>query len=124
MCWCAFQDPVPVGGIESQVCGSARSLNGQEQPNVCFLDPCRDPASGVCHSVYSPLILDFTVFIRPHVMFTVCALQAVAPMQIHTKVYGDFGAYSHNHNRPLGPDGKRNWAYGLMDCFGRFGLCT
>jgi hypothetical protein len=49
-------------------------------------------------------------------MFTVCTLQPTAPMQ----VYGDHGA----NNRPRGPDGKRGWTYGLMDCFDRFGLCT
>ena len=35
-------------------------------------------------------------------------------------VYGDHGAANH----PLAPDGKRNWSFGLFDCFGRFGLCT
>lgn len=53
-------------------------------------------------------------------MFTVFALEATAPMQVHSKVYGDHGA----HNRPLGPDGKRDWTYGLFDCFNRCGLCT
>ncbi len=28
-----FQNPVAMGGIQPQVCGSTRSLNGQEQPN-------------------------------------------------------------------------------------------
>jgi hypothetical protein len=27
-------------------------------------------------------------------------------------------------NRPIGPDGKRNWSYGLFDCFSACGLCT
>jgi hypothetical protein len=53
-------------------------------------------------------------------MFTVCALQAIAPMQVYSKVYGDYGA----NKRPRGPDGKRDWTYGLLDCFDRFGLCT
>jgi len=53
-------------------------------------------------------------------MFTVSALQAVAPMQVYGKVYGDHGA----NNRPIGPDRKRGWTYGLMDCFDRCGLCT
>jgi hypothetical protein len=57
---------------------------------------------------------------RPHVMFTLCALQAMAPMQVHSKVYGDHGANS----RPNGPGGKRGWTYDLMGCFDRFGLCT
>jgi hypothetical protein len=53
-------------------------------------------------------------------MFTVCASQAIAPMQVYSKVYGDHGV-----NIPaMGPDGKRGWTYGLMDCCGRFGLCT
>ena len=57
--------------------------------------------------------------IRPHVMFTVC-LQAIAPMQVYSQVYGDHGA----NYRPRGPDGKREWSYGLFDCFSRCGLCT
>lgn len=27
-------------------------------------------------------------------------------------------------NRPVGPDGKRDWTYGLFDCFDACGLCT
>ncbi len=61
----------------------------------------------------------YILVIRPYVIFTVC-LQAIAPMQVYGKVYGDHGA----NNRPLGPDGKRDWTYGLLDCFGRLGLCT
>ncbi len=54
-------------------------------------------------------------------MLTVCAFQATAPMQIRGGVvYGDHGAANH----PLAPDGKRNWSFGLFDCFGRCGLCT
>jgi len=53
-------------------------------------------------------------------MFTVCALQAIAPMQVYGQVHGDHGA----NNHPVGPDRKRNWTYGLMDCFDSFGLCT
>ncbi|KAF8490361.1 PLAC8 family-domain-containing protein [Russula emetica] len=45
--------------------------------------------------------------------------QAVAPMQVYSKVYGDHGA----NNRQFGRDGKRNWTFGLLDCSGRCGLC-
>lgn len=27
-------------------------------------------------------------------------------------------------NRPVGPDGKRDWSYGLFDCFSACGLCA
>jgi hypothetical protein len=67
-------------------------------------------ASGAGHGVYSPS--------NTHV--TVCALQAIAPMQIHSKVYGDHGANKHTR----GPDGKRDWTYSLFSCFDRCGLCT
>lgn len=68
------------------------------------------PQSPVVMPPQSPVMMQpqYPVVMQP---------QAVAPMQ----VYPDHGAIS--HNRPLGPDGKRDWTYGLMDCFGRFGLC-
>jgi hypothetical protein len=27
-------------------------------------------------------------------------------------------------NRPIGPDGKRDWSYGLFDCFSECRFCT
>jgi hypothetical protein len=27
-------------------------------------------------------------------------------------------------NRPIGPDGKRDWSYGLFDCFSAYDFCT
>ena len=27
-------------------------------------------------------------------------------------------------NCPIGPDGKRDWSFGLFDCFSECGLCT
>lgn len=84
-----------------------------------FSEPYREPASGACHSSYSPLKYSIT---RPHIVLTVCALQPVPQMQLHKQVYGDFGA--NDPNRPLGNDRKRQWTYGLFDCFGRCGLCT
>jgi len=51
-------------------------------------------------------------------MFSVCALQTVAPMQVYGKVYGDRDANS----RPIGHDGKRDWTYGSLNCFDTFGI--
>src|SRR5579863_8005508 len=34
------------------------------------------------------------------------------------------GGSKNGLNRPIGPDGKRDWSYGLFDCFSACGLCT
>jgi hypothetical protein len=44
------------------------------------------------------------------------ALQGTAPMQV--------GGNKNANNRPVGVDGKRDWTFGLFDCFDRCGLCT
>ncbi|KAH9969284.1 PLAC8 family-domain-containing protein [Lactifluus volemus] len=41
--------------------------------------------------------------------------QAIAPMKI--------GGNKNSLNCEIGADGKRNWSYGLFDCFGECGLC-
>jgi hypothetical protein len=41
--------------------------------------------------------------------------KAIAPMKI--------GGNKNSLNREIGADGKRNWSYGLFDCFGECGLC-
>ncbi|KAF8490358.1 PLAC8 family-domain-containing protein [Russula emetica] len=41
--------------------------------------------------------------------------QGAAPMQV--------GGNRNAKNRPIGPDGKRDWSFGLFDCFARCGLC-
>jgi hypothetical protein len=49
------------------------------------------------------------------VMSCLRALQGTVPMQE--------GGNKNANNRPIGPDGKRDWSFGLFDCFGRCGLC-
>jgi len=34
------------------------------------------------------------------------------------------GGNKNGLNRPVGPDGKRDWTFGLFDCFDACGLCT
>ena len=47
---------------------------------------------------------------------TLCMFsQATAPMQL--------GGNRNAKNCPIGPDGKRDWSFGLFDCFGRCSLC-
>jgi len=41
--------------------------------------------------------------------------QGTAPMQA--------GGNRNAKNCPVGNDGKRDWSFGLFDCFSRFGLC-
>ena len=43
-------------------------------------------------------------------------LQGTAPMVAN----GNTNA----NNRPIGPDGKREWSFGLFDCFARCNLCV
>ncbi|KAH9993563.1 PLAC8 family-domain-containing protein [Russula vinacea] len=33
------------------------------------------------------------------------------------------GGNKNAKNCPIGPDGKRDWSFGLFNCFGRCGLC-
>ncbi len=93
---------------------------------VYFPDPRRDkqcPASGVSRCLVNLLIDRNTqLYDRRHVLFIICALQPTPQMQAAPGkvVYRDFGAGVHT----LGEDRERNWTYGLMDCFGRCGLCT
>ena len=49
-----------------------------------------------------------------HVTFRVLS-QGNAPMQV--------GGNRNVKNCPIGPDGKRDWTFGLFDCFARCGLC-
>ena len=42
--------------------------------------------------------------------------QGIPPMQV--------GGNKNAKNCPIGPDGRRDWSFGLFDCFGRCGLCT
>ncbi|KAI0279926.1 PLAC8-domain-containing protein [Russula aff. rugulosa BPL654] len=42
--------------------------------------------------------------------------QGTAPMQV-------LGGNRNTKNCPIGPDGKRDWSFGLFDCFDRCGLC-
>jgi hypothetical protein len=44
------------------------------------------------------------------------ASQGIIPMQV--------GNDRNARNCPIGPDGKRDWSYGLLDCSDRSGLCT
>jgi hypothetical protein len=44
------------------------------------------------------------------------ASQGITPMQM--------GNDRNAKNCPIGPDGKRDWSYGLLDCSDRSGLCT
>lgn len=47
---------------------------------------------------------------------TLCVVsQGTAPMQV--------GGNRNARNCPVGPDGKRDWSFGLFDCFARCGLC-
>jgi len=41
--------------------------------------------------------------------------RGTAPMQV--------GGNKNTKNCPIGPDGKRDWSFGLFDCFARCGLC-
>jgi Cys-rich protein (TIGR01571 family) len=41
--------------------------------------------------------------------------QGTAPMQV--------GGNKNANNRPIGADGKRDWSFGLFDCFPRCSLC-
>lgn len=41
--------------------------------------------------------------------------QATVPMVV--------GGNKNAANRPIGPDGQRDWSFGLFDCFARCGLC-
>ena len=34
------------------------------------------------------------------------------------------GGNKNANNRPIGADGKRDWSFGLFDCFARCQLCT
>jgi len=43
-------------------------------------------------------------------------LQATAQMAV--------GGNRNVNNRPIGADGKREWSFGLFDCFPRCSLCT
>jgi hypothetical protein len=43
-------------------------------------------------------------------------LQGTVPMQV--------GGNRNAKNCPVGPDGKRDWSFGLFDCCGRGDLCT
>jgi hypothetical protein len=45
-----------------------------------------------------------------------CLLQATVPMVV--------GGNKNANNRPIGADGKRDWSFGLLDCFPRCSLCT
>jgi hypothetical protein len=45
-----------------------------------------------------------------------CLSQSIVPMSA--------GGNKNALNRPIGPDGKRDWSYGLFDCFSECGLCT
>ena len=56
---------------------------------------------------------------EPHVLISchvMCALQGTAPMKV--------GGNKNANNVPVGPDGKRDWSFGLFDCFSRCQLCT
>jgi hypothetical protein len=45
-----------------------------------------------------------------------CILQGTAPMAA--------GGNKNALNLAIGPDGQRDWSYGLFDCFSACGLCA
>jgi hypothetical protein len=51
-----------------------------------------------------------------YIFFCLFPLQGTVPMVA--------GGNKNALNRPVGPDGKRDWTYGLFDCFDACGLCT
>ena len=72
------------------------------QPQVCvYLGSPRDN----CDSI-----------IRRMLCRVLCVLQQTAPMQV--------GGNRNARNCQLGPDGKRDWSFGLFDCFSRCNPCT
>lgn len=102
-----------MANTESQVCVYLLSRNGWEYSIIPFQSP-------VTKGNMQPQV-HVTVFTHHQIlMFTVCALQAIAPMEVYSKVYSDHGA----NKRVRGSDGKRDWTYGLLHWSDRTGLCT
>jgi len=64
-------------------------------------------------SVIHPVVSDT----QPRLFFSrLCASQGTAPMSA--------GGNKNALNCPIGPDGQRDWSYGLFDCFSMCGLCA
>jgi hypothetical protein len=55
-------------------------------------------------------------FLMDGSVMLLCVSQGTAPMQA--------GGNKNAKNCPIGVDGKRDWSFGLFDCFARCGLCT
>lgn len=122
-CACFSRTPSRSAVSSLRYVGLLGPLNVQERPdNVSCLCAFQSPVviNPIQPQVRFTVSVHITHSIIHRMSFVLCALQAIAPMQVHGKVYGDHGA----NNRPLGPDGKRDWTYGLLGCFDRLGLCT
>ena len=60
----------------------------------------------------------------------VCSLSSLIDRRVILGVFSQgtpqmsVGGNRNAKNCPVGPDGRREWSFGLFDCFSRFGLCT
>ncbi len=73
------------------------------QPQVCCFYPVSQ-LTGVTQ-----------LYVAGHLAHCVFS-QGTAPMQV--------GGNRNAKNCPIGPDGMRDWSFGLFDCFSRGNLCT